>query len=193
MIAVLKGVLAARLEDAAVVDVNGVGYLVGMSGNSLAALPEPGESVQVHTYLQVREDALALYGFATEKEKALFERLIGVSGVGPKVALSALGSYKPSELAHAIMTGDVKAVSTIPGIGKKTAQRIILELQGVLTEEAPGQGEVALQKPEAAKQTLEDLLAMGFTSTEADLALRDAPADATERELLQYALKRLGA
>lgn len=193
MIAFVKGVLAARLEDSAVIEVGGLGMQVGMSASSLSALPEAGEHVQVHTYLQVREDALTLYGFATLEEKRLFERLISVSGVGPRVALSALSSYTPDALSHAIMAGDATAVARIPGIGKKTAQRIILELQGTLAKdaapvEAAGTGESA-----AAKQATEDLLAMGFTSAEAELALKDAPADATERALLQYALKRLGA
>ena len=191
MIAFLKGSLAARLQDAAILEVGGVGMLVGMSSHSLSRLPDVGESVQIHTYLPVREDALTLFGFATQEEKALFERLLGVSGVGPKVALSALSAYTPEDLAQAIMAGDVTAVSRIPGIGKKTAQRIILELQGILTKEESLAATTAPQESTAAKQALEDLLAMGFTQTEGELALKGAPADATEQALLHYALKRL--
>ena len=125
MIAFLKGRLAGKTATAAFVDVNGVGYAVGMSQASLAKLPEAGAPVEVHTYLQVREDAVALYGFLSIEEKALFERLIGVSGVGPKVALAALSVFTPQALVSAIAAQDVAGVSKIPGVGKKTASRII--------------------------------------------------------------------
>ena len=109
-------------------------------------MPAVGEPVQIYTYLLVREDALTLYGFANMAEKALFERLISVSGVGPKVALAALSSYTTEALSNAIIASDTTAVSRIPGIGKKTAQRIILELQGTL---------------ESASQQQDDLFAAG--------------------------------
>lgn len=191
MIAFLKGRLAAKLADSAIVDVNGMGFSVGMSSNSLAKMPETGQPVQVHTYLQVRDDALTLYGFVTPDEKALFEKLISVSGIGPKVALSALSAFTPDTLTAAIRANDVTAVSRIPGIGKKTAQRMILELQGTLSTEAAMSSVTATVSNGAV--VVEDLLAMGFTSAEADLALKDAPKDASEAVLLQYALKRLGA
>jgi Holliday junction DNA helicase RuvA len=191
MIAFLKGQLAAKLPDSIVVDVGGMGFAVGVSGNSLAKMPAVGQPVQVHTYLQVREDALTLYGFASTEEKSLFEKLIGVSGVGPKVALSALSTFTPEALSNAIMANDVTGVSRIPGIGKKTAQRMILELQGTLATENALASDAALAGN--AGVVTEDLLAMGFTSAEAELALRDAPKDASETVLLQYALKRLGA
>ncbi|WP_417353775.1 Holliday junction branch migration protein RuvA, partial [Gordonibacter pamelaeae] len=134
MIAFLKGRLAGKTAAAAFIDVNGVGYAVGMSQASLSKLPEAGASVEVHTYLQVRDDAIALYGFMTVEEKALFERLIGVGGVGPKVALAALSVFTPQALVAAIAAQDVAAVSKIPGVGKKTASRIILELKGSLDQ-----------------------------------------------------------
>lgn len=196
MIAFLTGKLAGRSTTAAFIDVGGVGYAVSMSQASLAKLPEVGAEVHVLTYLQVREDALALFGFLSAEEKALFERLIGVSGVGPKVALAALSSFSPRTLADAIAAQDVALVSRIPGVGKKTASRIILELKGSLDQGIEGLfGETAAAPPadEGLKGATEALLSMGFTSAEADIALKGAPEGAGEGALLQYALKRLGS
>lgn len=193
MIAFLKGRLAAKSESAVVIDVGGVGYAVGMSAHSLSSMPAVGEAVQIYTYLLVREDALTLYGFANMAEKALFERLISVSGVGPKVALAALSSYTTEALSNAIIASDTTAVSRIPGIGKKTAQRIILELQGTLESASQQQDNLfAAGNAQAVKAATEDLLAMGFSSAEAEVALKGAGAGADEAALLQYALKRLG-
>ena len=193
MIAFLKGRLAAKTESSVVIDVGGVGYAVGMSAHSLSSMPAVGEPVQVYTYLLVREDALTLYGFANMAEKALFERLISVSGVGPKVALAALSSYTTEALSNAIIASDTTAVSRIPGIGKKTAQRIILELQGTLESASQQQDDLfAAGNAQAVKAATEDLLAMGFSSAEAEVALKGAAAGADEAVLLQYALKRLG-
>lgn len=187
--------MAGRTATHAFIDVNGIGYQVGMPASDIAKLPDRGAAVSVFTYLAVREDAIALYGFLDQGEKALFERLITVSGVGPKVALAALSSFSPQELIAAIQSQDVKAVSTIPGVGKKTAQRLILELKGSL--DAQAEDTLFTQQAAAAAERLKGardaLLAMGFTSAEADLALKDAPESAsTESALLQYALKRLG-
>ncbi len=198
MIAFLKGVLAGKSPVHAFIDVGGVGYAVSMSQASLAKLPAQDEPVQVLTYLQVREDGIALYGFLSVEEKALFEKLIGVSGVGPKVALAALSSFSPQALANAIAAQDVALVSRIPGVGKKTASRIILELKGSLDQGAGTLFSEGATVPDAAGDsavaaTREDLLAMGFTSVEADLALKGAPADADEKKLLQFALKKLGS
>ena len=194
MIAFLKGVMAGRTATYAFIDVNGIGYQVGMPASDIAKLPDRGASVSVFTYLAVREDAIALYGFLDQGEKDLFERLITVSGIGPKVALAALSSFSPQELIAAIQSQDVKAVSTIPGVGKKTAQRLILELKGSL--EAQPEDTLFAQQTAAAAERLKGardaLLAMGFSSAEADLALKDAPDSATtEGALIQYALRRL--
>lgn len=201
MIAFLKGVLVGRDEASAYVDVHGVGYAVGMSASSLSKLPERGEPVELFTHLQVREDGVALYGFLSQEEKTLFERLIGVSGIGPKVALAALSFYAPSELVSAIAAQDVARVSRIPGIGKKTAQRMILELKGSLEVQEGlfgGTGQDAAAggadvRGEVLAQAAEALLSMGFTQAEADLALKGAPECDGEAALLQYALKRLGS
>lgn len=196
MIAFLKGTMAGRTSDAAFIEVNGMGFQVGMPATDISKLPERGEPVAVFTHLAVREDAMTLYGFLSQEEKALFERLIGVSGIGPKVALAALSSFKPEELINAISAQDVKAVSTIPGVGKKTAQRMILELKGSFSEAADS--DLFSQETAAAAERLQGardaLLAMGFSLAEADLALKGAPEDMdTESALLQYALRRLGA
>ncbi len=198
MIAFLKGVLAGRSADTAFIEVRGVGYAVGMSQASLSKLPETGSEVQVHTHLQVRDDGISLYGFLSLEEQALFEQLIGVSGVGPKVALAALSAFpSPQALASAIAAQDVAAVQRIPGVGKKTASRIILELKGSLDHGFDqlfgSDGQPAAPAEGAALQgAREALLSMGFTSAEVDLATKGAPEDASTEALLKYALKRLG-
>lgn len=192
MIAFLDGVLAGRLEGYAVIQCGGLGFRVGMSSTSLSELPSIGQPVQVHTYMQVREDGISLFGFSTLEEKALFEKLISVSGVGPKVALAALSSFKSQDLSNAIMAGDAAKLSRIPGVGKKTAQRMILELQGSLeVAYAPVAGGL-FDNSGIEKIVIEDLLSMGFTSAEAELACKDLPKGADESRALQYALKRLG-
>ena len=194
MIAFLDGVVAGKTFSSALINVGGVGFEVGMSASGLSKLPPVGEHTIVHTYLQVRDDGMSLFGFISLEEKALFEKLITVSGVGPKVALAALSSYSPAQLADLIAAQDVSAVHRIPGIGKKTASRIILELKGSLDEGIGGlfakDEAVANQAIEGAKEAL---LSMGFTTAEIDLSLKGAPDDATESALLQYALKKLGS
>ena len=194
MIAFLEGTVAGKTLASAYINVNGVGFEVGMSQSSLSKLPAAGERALVYTYLQVRDDSLALFGFATTEEKALFEKLITVSGVGPKVALAALSSYAPDKLADLIAAQDVAAVQRVPGIGKKMASRIILELKGTLEGGLGGLfAENERTTSKAAEGAIEALLSMGFTSAEVDLALKGAPSDATESALLQYALKKLGS
>ena len=194
MIAFLEGSVAGRTPASAFLNVGGVGFEVGMSQASLSKLPEAGQRALVYTHLQVRDDGMSLFGFLSLEEKALFEELITVSGVGPKVALAALSSYTPDQLADLIAAQDVAAVQRIPGIGKKTASRIILELKGSLDQ---GIESLFAQDGQAANQALdgasEALLSMGFTSAEIELALKGAPDGASEASLLQYALKKLGS
>ncbi|MEG1494484.1 MAG: Holliday junction branch migration protein RuvA [Gordonibacter sp.] len=196
MIAFLKGRLAGKSPTIALIEVNGVGYAVAMSQAGLSKLPEAGGSVEVQTYMQVRDDGIALFGFLSHEEKALFERLISVGGVGPKVALAALSVFTPQALASAIASQDVAAVSKIPGVGKKTASRIILELKGSLDQGIAGlfDSPTPLSATDSRLRAAhEALLSMGFTSAEADLALKGVPEGAAEGVLLQYALKRLGS
>lgn len=201
MIAFLTGSVAAKLAQKLYLNVGGVGFEVNMSSTSIAALPDVGEQVSVFTYLQVRDDAMTLFGFTNEKEKALFEKLISVSGVGPKGALSALSSFSADALMTAIATQDVAQVSKIPGVGKKTASRIILDLKGSFDMEL-AQGSSGVKNADGALNdsgtsqfagVREALLSMGFVTSEINLALNGAPENAEEQDLLQYALKRLGS
>ncbi|KAB1648557.1 Holliday junction branch migration protein RuvA [Adlercreutzia muris] len=198
MIAFLSGEVAAVLPpNTAYIDVAGVGYAVSMPQGDLGKL-EVGKSARVLTYLSVSDNGLGLYGFLSDEEKALFEKLIGVSKVGPKMALAALSTYTPRELADAIAAQDIARVSHIPGVGKKTAERIILELKGTLERgletlfDSGAADGVASAASVALTGATEALLSMGFTSAEAEVALKGAPEGAGEGALLQYALKRLG-
>lgn len=192
MIAFLTGRIAEKGAGHVVLDVGGVGFHIAMSTGSLAALPAEGDSVTVRTHLQVREDELSLYGFENADEKALFEKLITVSGVGPRVALSALSSFRPSALAEAVAREDVTLLSSISGVGKKTAQRIIIELKdklGVPDLAGAATGAAASMHAEAR----DALLSMGFSAAEVATALdkyEGAPNDS--QALLKHALRRLG-
>ena len=192
MIAYLNGMLAGKGLDSIIVEVGGIGYRVSLSSRSIARLGNVGDRVRVITHLQVRDDGLTLYGFTHQEEKDLFMRLTAISSVGPKVALSVLSTYDPAEVASAIAAQDLAAIQRVPGIGKKMAQRIVLELKEAFGDELQavlsGQSKKALN---AKKGALEALLSMGFTSEESELALKGAPDEASETILLQYALKRL--
>lgn len=193
MISYLKGTLAFTLFDSAIVDVGGVGYQVYMSAKDLSRLPETGQTVHVLTRMQMRDDAPLLYGFISQEEKHLFERLISVSGVGPKVALAVLSTYEPSEVVAAISSQDIAAIQHVPGIGKKMASRIILELKESLEGDMTALlSSKTVRAVDTKKGVVEALLSMGFTSTETEVALKGAPDEASETVILQYALKRLG-
>lgn len=195
MIAFLTGNIAKITQTQLLLDVGGVGYAVSMSQKALGKLSSASSPITVLTYLQVSDTAIALYGFLDEREKMLFENLIAINSVGPKVALAALSTFDPQELMNAVAVQDVSLVSKIPGVGKKTASRIILELKGSLesqTENLFSSQEPTVETNEAVKGATEALLAMGFTQSEAELALKGVPADAPESTMLRYALKRLG-
>ncbi|WP_165043585.1 Holliday junction branch migration protein RuvA [Adlercreutzia sp. ZJ138] len=199
MIAFLNGTVAGKGSTCAYIDVAGVGYEVNMSQSALAKLPDKGNAILIHTHLQVRDDGASLFGFLSLEEKALFGKLISVSGIGPKMALAALSLYSPAQLARAISAQDVAAVQRIPGVGKKTASRIILELKGSfdqVEESLFGESDAAGGSDDAdvsMRSAGEALLSMGFSSAEAELALKGAPHDADEGALVRYALKRLGS
>lgn len=192
MIAYLTGTVAGTDATQAVIDVGGVGYAVNMSNRALSRLPRAGEQARVFTHLQVREDDMSLYGFLSLDEKALFLKLLGVTGVGPKVALAALSTFEPGELVDAIRAEDVKAVSRIPGVGKKSASRIVLELKGSIEPAVTASASTA-KDAATVKLAAETLMAMGFSPTEAEVALRDAPEGASEAALVKYALKQIGS
>jgi Holliday junction DNA helicase RuvA len=195
MIAFLRGRLATWDAGGIVLDVGGVGYRVLLSTQSLATLGERGSEVTLLTSMIVREDSMTLYGFLAEREQRLFERLLTVSGVGPKVALSALSAFSADALERVIVDEDVARVATIPGIGKKTAQRIILELRGTLdTREPDGTAPSSPTASWASAQATEALLGMGFTTAEVALALKGYEGDVDDvSALVRFGLKRLGA
>ena len=191
MIAYLRGVVAQKGGGGMVLEVAGVGYELAMSAKALASLPAVGSAAQVHTYLQVKEDGVALYGFASSGEKELFCRLIGVGGIGAKMAISALSTFSPEELAAAIAAGDVALIATVPGIGKKTAQRVVLELQGTLATEPGLFAGASAQAPGALADATAALMGMGFSEAEVAVALKGCPA-ADAGAAVRYALKNLG-
>ncbi len=196
MISTLCGDILARQSSSVVIEVSGVGYEVLMSSRDLSSLPEPGSRARILTKLVVRDDSLSLYGFLSSEAKDAFEKLIGVSGVGPKVALAVLSTFAPAEFANYVALQDAAAIQRVPGVGKKMASRIVLELKdGFEGTSAVLQGGADSLQPELASSfagALEALLSMGFTDTEARLALKGCPVDGSEAVLLQYALKRLG-
>lgn len=181
MIAMIRGEIAARGSDHVVVDVSGVGYKVFVPRHPAS------DVVTLHTHQVVREDAQHLYGFETREELALFEMLIGVSGVGPRSALALLSVSRPAQLAAAIASGDVAALSKAPGVGKKTAERLIVDLRSKMGRVAIGSdGEIA-----DADEAVAALRALGYTAAEAQAALRGVPppAKATTEERLAQALR----
>ena len=135
MISYIRGELSAMEEDKIIVDVNGIGYGIFMPGQSMGMLPPIGEEVKIHTYLNVREDAMQLFGFLTRDDLKIFKLVIGVSGIGPKGGLSILSQLSPDDLRFAVLANDAKAISAAPGIGKKTAEKLIIELKDKLSVE----------------------------------------------------------
>ena len=182
MIERLIGTLAAVTGEAVVVDVGGVGFLVDVSAITYRDLPAVGAPLVLLTHLQVREDALQLYGFSTDEERELFRLFIGVSKIGPKLALAALSSRRPVALKRALATGDVAAFSSVPGIGKKTAERLILELKdkvGDVSLSAGGPGGSGVFDDDGPLSLARAaLLELGFASVEVDKLL--AKADLTQ-------------
>lgn len=191
MISFVRGRVVARATGYALIEVGGVGLRLNMSTNSLAALPGEDEATTVHTYLHVREDELTLYGFASEDEREAFNALLGVSGVGPKVALAVLSTLAPESLAEAVATQDAVLIASVPGIGSKTAKRIILDLADRLG--GVGGGSLAGTTLPAAPATdaREALLAMGFSAAEIAVALKGVTGD-DSAALIRAALTRLG-
>ncbi len=190
MIGFLRGDVAARAADGCFVDVAGVGYRLQCSATTLAAIPPEGREVRLWTYLYVREDALSLFGFATESEQRIFEALLGVNGVGPKVALQVCSAFSPEALRKALVTDDVAAISSVPGIGKKTAQRMILDLKEKL---ALPDLEVVGARPDALSKARSALENLGYSAGEVRVALSEVtPADDDSVEdVIKSALRAL--
>ena len=194
MIASIRGTLLSIGPDHLVVETGGVGFLIFAPRPVLAGLGLPGSAVQLHTNLQVREDSLTLYGFATAEQRQLFETLLGVSGVGPKVALNLLSAGSPDEMRAAIAAGDVARLSRVPGIGKKTAERLVLELRGKLDIRGlPAVGATPAVMAVNA-ELAEMLVGLGFSAAEANAAIASLPADAPAsiEDRLRLALRYFG-
>ena len=188
MIALVSGEVAVRRGDHVVVSCGGVGYRLAVSAETLRHVPRVGEAVSLFTHLIVREDALQLHGFVTEEERDLFLLLIGVQSVGPKVALAVLSGGPPRELLAAVAGGDTARLQAVPGIGKRTAERIVVELRekvGIAPAEDP-----IVVTPGDNPRTLarEGLLGLGFTPQEAGELLEGAPGD-TPEALIAHALR----
>ncbi len=183
MIALLRGEVAVRRADHVVVLAGGVGYRLAVSAETLRQVPAVGRPVTLHSHLVVRDDALALYGFATEQERDLFLALIGVQSVGPKVALAVLSGGSPRELLTAVANGDVARLQAVPGIGKRTAERIVVELRervGATFAALPGEEIVITRADDPRRLARDGLVELGFTIVEADELLRDTPDDTAE-------------
>jgi holliday junction DNA helicase RuvA len=190
VIALVSGEVAVRRTDHVVVLCGGVGYRLAVSAETLRHVPRVGEEVVLHTHLVVRDDALALYGFAAEEERDLFLLLVGVQSVGPKMALAVLSGGTPRDLLAAVAAGDVARLQAVPGIGKRTAERIVVELRekvGVESElsEAPI---TVTRGDDPRRLAREGLLELGFQPAEAQALLDSAEGDTAE-ELLASALK----
>ena len=202
MISYVRGELASVEPDKAVVDVGGVGYGVFMPQQALSMLPSPGSEVKLYTYLNVKEDAMQLFGFLTKDDLEIFKLVIGVSGIGPKGGLNILSCMTPDDLRFAIMSGDAKAISAAPGIGKKTAEKLILELRDkvdietVLEHAAHGNDTVQVTSGAAESsmqaEAVQALTALGYGNAESLRAVKKTSPDCqTVEDILKGALKYL--
>ena len=191
MIALVSGEVAVRRADHVVVACGGVGYRLNVSAETLRHVPRVGESASLHTHLIVRDDALLLYGFATEEERDLFLLLIGVQSVGPKMALAVLSGGPPRELLGAVAAGDTARLQAVPGIGKRTAERIVVELREKVGVPDPADEAIVITRsgeddPRALAR--DGLVGLGFSPQEAEALLRSAPGD-TPEDLIAAALR----
>ena len=200
MIAFVHGIAADMTENSVIVETGGIGYEIYMTGEGLSQL-HMGEEVKIHTYFQVREDAMQLYGFLKKDDLQMFKLLLGVNGVGPKAAMGVLSGITADELRFAVLSDDIKTISRAPGIGKKTAQKLILELKDKLKLEDAFEKKLAHEQEAAdlsgsvlhdgRQEAVEALVALGYSSTEAMKAVRkvtDVSPDDVEG-LLKAALK----
>jgi holliday junction DNA helicase RuvA len=192
MIALVSGTVAVRRGDHVVIDTGGVGYRLAVSAETLRHVPALGKEVLLHTHMVVREDALQLYGFATEEERELFLMLIAVQSVGPKVALAVLSGGPPRELLKAVAAGDTARLQAAPGVGKRTAERIIVELREKVGATAPVPVVAVLNGGAGADDprmlAREGLLGLGYSPVEADELLDGAEGDRPE-DLIAHALR----
>jgi holliday junction DNA helicase RuvA len=188
MIALVSGTVAARRHDHVIIDCGGVGYRLAVSAETLRQVPAVGQQIALHTHLVVRDDALSLYGFATEEERELFLMLLGVQAVGPKVALAVLSGGSPRDLLRALAAGDTGRLQAAPGVGKRTAERIIVELREKVGAGASPAMASAAGGDDPRLLARDGLLELGYTLQEADELLRNASGERPE-ELISTALR----
>jgi Holliday junction DNA helicase RuvA len=192
VIASVRGEVLVRRPNHVVVEAGGVGYRLAVSAETLKAVPSRGKQATLHAHLVARDDSLSLYGFASEEERDLFLHLTSVSGIGPKVAVAILSGGPPRELLRAIAAGDAKRFQSAPGVGKRTAERLIVELRekiaGELTEGIPAAGAES-EDGEPRALAREGLMHLGYTLTEAEGLLEGADGSSAE-ELINAALRR---
>ena len=202
MISYIRGTLAEKNEDSAVVEAHGVGYQIFVPVPVLSELPPLGESVKIYTYFSVREDGMSLFGFLSRQDLAMFKQLIGINGIGPKSARGILSALRPDVLRMAVASGDAKTISRAPGVGPKTAQRIILDLKDKIRPEdvLAGGLEESLAVPEeisgvgqAGKEAVEALTALGYSAAEAAGAVKKVKIteEMTAEDVLKGALRHL--
>ena len=192
MIQYIRGELAVVEADRVIVDVGGVGYGIFMPVESISQLPPVGNEVRIYTYLNVKEDAMQLFGFLTRDDLQVFKLLIGVNGIGPKGGQAVLSVLSPDDLRFAVLSGDVKAICAAPGIGKKTAEKVILELKDKLSLEDAG--DISYGDPSGVQsEAVQALTALGYSSTEALRAVKKIEiTEAMDVEaVLKQALKQM--
>jgi Holliday junction DNA helicase RuvA len=196
MIEYVVGKLASKKPTEAVVDVNGMGYRIQIPTSTFEQLPDPGKPVRILCHLHVREDAMLLFGFISEAERTTFNLLLGVSGVGPKLALAALSALRPDEIRDRIVTGDAAMLTRIPGVGRKTAERLIVELRDRFEAIDPVDMNSAgtSSEPTAREDALAALEALGLSRSAADKSIRELmrryPDVTSAEELIRLALRQ---
>ena len=190
MIGRIQGILVSVHPPRLLVDCQGIGYEVDVPMSTLYQLPQAGQKITLLTHFQVREDAQQLFGFATETEREAFRQLIKISGVGSRTALAVLSGMSVNELAQAIAMQEAGRLTQVPGIGKKTAERLCLELKGKLAPDLEIMGDKP-QAIEASSEVLQALLALGYSEKEAHLALKQVPPDTTVSDGIRMGLKYL--
>lgn len=192
MIGRIHGTLLTKNPPDILVDVQGVGYEIAVPMSTLYELPSSGQPVTLHTHLVVREDAQLLYGFHTEAERAAFRALIRITGIGPRMALAVLSGMSVEELSRAVAEQETGRITRVPGIGKKTAERLLLELKGKLAPVLTPEGTLAFEHADSGDDILRALLALGYSEKESAAAINKLPADVSVNDGIRQALKLLG-
>jgi Holliday junction DNA helicase RuvA len=198
MLEYLNGTLIDYNLNSVLVEVNNIGYRIVVTALTLASLPEKGKQVKIYTYLHVKEDGLSLYGFANKNEKDLFELLISVSGIGPKMALAILSAIKPEEFTTAVSSENVAVLSGISGIGKKTAQRLILELKDKVQRMEGAETllhDLPARPDKKVEEAISALISLGYHPNQVKTLFKDINEvqQYTVEELLKYGLKKLSS